>query len=83
MKGEADLKALDIVTYLRQKTTALRGLDEEREGCHADMTKLNSVADIRARRDLQQKELSQKKEAIQALYVFLFFFQVISIDRSG
>jgi hypothetical protein len=65
--GEAAMKALNVSQFLREQNTKLRDLEDQREACHAALTKLNEVADIRARRDLQHNELLRKTEAIQAL----------------
>lgn len=73
-QGEAALKALNVVQFLRQKNHSLRDLEAQQEACHAALSKLNEVADIRARRDLQSNDLAQKNEAIQALWVAAYLW---------
>ena len=52
----------------------LRDLEERREGLHAELTGLNTQADVRAKLQLKRTETKRKDEAIQSLCVFRYSF---------
>lgn len=64
---ETKLRTGDYVNQQSKLGRELRDLEDEREGLHAQLTSLNTQADVRAKLGLKKSEAKSKEQAIQSL----------------
>lgn len=70
-KAEDEEKAAGFVQQYRDKNRELRELEDQRDELHAELTKINTQSNVRAKLSLKRSETKKKDEATQALYVLL------------
>ncbi|KAM0751848.1 hypothetical protein T439DRAFT_220597 [Meredithblackwellia eburnea MCA 4105] len=64
---EENIRKSNVSEQLRVKGLESRALEEKRDNLHAELTSLNTQADVRAKLGLKKTELKRKDEAIQSL----------------